>query len=220
MSARSVRSALVGAVLCCWLQGITAHAAPEHPLVRAGMAAYESLQYTRAVSLLERARRASLSPEERAVALTILGSAKVVLGDERGARAVFSELLELQPDSSLDAAVSPRIRMVFEEIRAQVLATRPPDPPLDKPVPQLPSPQPTPPPAPVLAPAGPAIPVPLPRPVQPIQIAAPRPAPVPVYRRGWFWGVVGGVAGAAVVGGVLGGILGRHSDGQLIVVPH
>jgi hypothetical protein len=181
---------LVAALLC----STSVRAEIDSPHVRGGVAAYEALDFRRAVSLLESARKQRLTVEELTLTLRTLASARVALGDEAAARADFVALLEIAPDYTLDRTVSPRIRAVFDQARAQ-MPERPPPPPVV-----------TPPPAP-----------------PPIAIEAPPPPPPkkkPVYKRGWFWGVIGGVAGAAIVAGVLAGVLTRPSDGTLVVSPH
>jgi hypothetical protein len=122
----------------------------------------------------------------------------------------------------MDRATSPRIRLVFEEARAQVLAGQAEVPE----APEAPRAEPGAAPAPAIrvegAAAAPPPPPPavsaLALPVEPARPAAQAPA-VPAYRKPWFWGVVGGilVAGAAAIVAVA--LLGRSSDGRLIVVP-
>lgn len=184
----------------------------DHPLVRAGVAAYESLEYAEAVSLLERARSETLTDRERAVTLELLGSARAVLGETAAARADFTALLRLVPGFTMDDGVSPRIRVVFEQVRAEVRAaeaeaaareaekakvtTAPPDDDA--------------------------------KPLAHLEVTTTREpdltaAPVeetPVYREGWFWGVVGGTVGVAAVVGVAIALATRSTDGTLVVVAH
>jgi hypothetical protein len=119
----------VAVAVTVWL-GVAAgaRAQVDSPTVRAGVAAYEALDYARAVSLLERARKSRLTISELAVTLETLGSAKVILGDDSGARADFAALLRLLPGFTMDRATSPRIRVVFEEVRAKVLEPTEPKP--------------------------------------------------------------------------------------------
>ena len=169
-----------------------ARAGIDSPLVRAGLAAYDALDFPRAVSLLESARKERLTVEELTVTLRTLGSARVALGDDAGALAAFGRLLEVAPSYTLDRTVSPRIRAVFEEAQKNAPPRAPEAPPVVTP----------PPPAVVLTtPPPPALP----------------PQKKPVYKRAWFWGVIGGVAGAAILGGVLGGVLTRN--GTVTIVP-
>jgi tetratricopeptide (TPR) repeat protein len=50
-------------------------------------------------------------------------------------------------------------------------------------------------------------------------VAAP-PTPTPIYRRGWFWGVVGASAAVVVVAVTLGVVLGGGSDDTVRTLPN
>jgi tetratricopeptide (TPR) repeat protein len=67
--------------------------------------------------------------------------------------------------------------------------------------------EPTRPPAPVLAPPAPT--------VAPVSVVAPAPEVTrkPIYRRAWFWGVIGGVAAVAITGVVVGVVVGGGGGG-------
>jgi len=231
---------LAGAALLPLLLALAAPARAEidSPLVRAGVAAYEALDYARAVSLLRRARKERLTVEELTVTLRTLGSAEIALGDEAAAREDFEALVRLAPGLVMDRATSPRIRTVFEEARANVLAAQAappvappaadgrareaaPAPPGDGGAaadPQVEAPPPSPAPAPRLrvdgAVATPAQATPA-GPVAPDPIDGETRA-VPIHRRAWFWVALGALAAGAVAAVV---VLSRSPDGRLVVVP-
>ena len=97
-----------------------AHASVESDLVQKGVAAYDDLDYPRAVELLEKALRESLTREERIITFRTLAFAQVALGQRDAARVSFERLLRLDPKFQLDRTISPRIRAVFEEARAAI----------------------------------------------------------------------------------------------------
>jgi hypothetical protein len=114
--------ARIAFVLCC--VAAAARAAPEaidSETVRQGLAAYDDLDFARAVERLETAlSREALTRAEKSAALRTLGFAHVALDDAQAARRDFERLLALDPQATLDRTISPRIRKVFEEARARV----------------------------------------------------------------------------------------------------
>jgi tetratricopeptide (TPR) repeat protein len=133
------RISLVAALLAA----AVARAAPVHvegiasEAVGQGLAAYDELDYARAVERLQTAlAREALTRIEKSTALRVLGFAHVALDDLPAAREDFERLLALDPDVALDRTISPRIRKVFEEARARV-ATGQARPPTSGALPQL-----------------------------------------------------------------------------------
>jgi hypothetical protein len=116
--------ARIAFVLCC--AAAAARAAPDAPAidsetVRQGLAAYDELDFARAVERLKDAlTHEALTRAEKGAALRTLGFAHVALDDPEAARRDFEKLLALDPDATLDRTISPRIRKVFEEARARV----------------------------------------------------------------------------------------------------
>jgi hypothetical protein len=254
----------------------TARADVESPLVREGLAAYDALDYTRAVQQLEQARGESLTREEKIITYRTLGMARVALGDSDGARGDFAHLLRIDPSYDFDRTVAPKVRAVFEAAKAEVAssgrALAPAEPTL----------------RPTLVPAAPregkpvVVHVSYPGGVarkmtlyyralganafsrasvdgapdggfsatipgldvhapaldyhvvllddggasvaaagsigRPLSVAVTR-APRPVYKRGWFWGVVGGVAAAGALATGLVLLLPRSNSAPITVNP-
>ncbi len=96
-----------------------ARADVDSPLVKQGVAAYDALDYARAVELLEQARSESLTREEKIVAYRTLALARVALGQQDAAREDFRHLLRVDPSATLDRSVAPKVRALFEEAKAE-----------------------------------------------------------------------------------------------------
>jgi hypothetical protein len=92
--------------------------------VKAGVAAYDALEYERALALLDSALRESLTRDEKIVALRTLAFSAFALGREPDTRAAFERLLRVDPSHQLDRRQTPRLRTLLEEART-TLATRP-----------------------------------------------------------------------------------------------
>jgi hypothetical protein len=92
--------------------------------VRDGLAAYEGLEYERAITLLEAALHESLTRDERITALRTIAFAAFALGHEADCRAAFERLLRIDPAHQLDRRQAPRLRVLLEETRKN-LATKP-----------------------------------------------------------------------------------------------
>jgi hypothetical protein len=118
IASASMLRALVAAALL--LLPLRARAEIESADVRAGMAAAARLEYQRAATLLEGALRESLTREEKVAVYRTLGTCYVALDRPDEAREQFTHLLTINPALDLDQRVSPRVRAVFEEARAQV----------------------------------------------------------------------------------------------------
>jgi tetratricopeptide (TPR) repeat protein len=105
---------------CALLAAAPARGDVESEHVRAGLAAFERLQYERAVTLLEQARAESLTREEKIATYRTLGFSYVALDRPDEAQRDFERLLTIDPAIELDLRVSPRVRAVFEAARAEV----------------------------------------------------------------------------------------------------
>jgi hypothetical protein len=89
--------------------------------VRAGLTAYRQLEYERALRLFDEAvRTESLTREEKLAVFQASGVCHVALDRPDAARSDFVRLLSIEPGSELDDRVSPRVRAVFEQARAEV----------------------------------------------------------------------------------------------------
>jgi hypothetical protein len=97
-----------------------AHAAIESDLVQRGLAAYNDLQYTRAITLLHQALQETLTREEKLATFQTLAFAHVALNDSAAATTDFENLLRIDYGFQLDRTISPRVRSVFEAARARV----------------------------------------------------------------------------------------------------
>ncbi|HWE30602.1 MAG TPA: hypothetical protein VHB97_21495 [Polyangia bacterium] len=97
-----------------------AQATIESDLVKQGIAAYNDLEYTRAVDLLDKALQETLTRDEKIVTFQTLAFAHVALGKNDAAVADFEKLLRIDGSFELDRTISPRVRAVFEEARGRV----------------------------------------------------------------------------------------------------
>ena len=100
--------------------GGTARAAIESDLVKQGIAAYNDLEYPRAIDLLHKALQETLTRDEKIVTFQTLAFAHVALGKHDDAVGDFENLLRIDGSFELDRTISPRVRAVFEEARGHV----------------------------------------------------------------------------------------------------
>jgi hypothetical protein len=116
-----VRTALVWVLclVCLEFFGGEARAAIESDLVQRGVAAYNDLQYARAITLLHQALEETLTREEKLVTFQTLAFAHVALNDAPSAQRDFEDLLRIDAGFELDRTISPRVRSVFESARAR-----------------------------------------------------------------------------------------------------
>jgi hypothetical protein len=100
----------------------------ENDPIREGVAAYDALEYEKAIALLDAvlgtAHAESLTKPEKILVLRTLALAQFALGHEPETRAAFERLLRVDPGQQLDRRLAPRLRVLFEETRAKV-ATQP-----------------------------------------------------------------------------------------------
>jgi len=111
---------IAAVVLAGSLASRPARAAVESELIRAGVAAYDDLEYPKAIDLLQRALRETLTRDERILTYKTLGFAHAALGQMEAARIDFENLLRVNPSMELDRMVAPRVRAVFEKAKAAV----------------------------------------------------------------------------------------------------
>jgi hypothetical protein len=102
------------------LAPVRARADVESEQVKAGVAAYDDLDYAKAVDLLHKALNETLTREERVVTWRTLAFAHVALNKPDDARADFESLLRVDPSYQPDRTISPRVRKVFEDAKAHV----------------------------------------------------------------------------------------------------
>jgi hypothetical protein len=102
-------------------------AAQSHPLVRDAQAAYDSLDFPRAVRAAQRATRERLGAGDQLAAWKVLGFAFASLDSARQAREAFKQAVFLDPDWSLDeSSVSPKITSLYALALREVLVIRNP----------------------------------------------------------------------------------------------
>ncbi|MBJ6764873.1 hypothetical protein JGU66_29260 [Myxococcaceae bacterium JPH2] len=100
----------------------------------------EDLEYERALEQINRAKRVAQGPDDD-VALSLYEGvvlAELGRGKQEQANAAFKAALFLRPEAQLPVQVSPKLRMLFEDVRRQVqaeLAKTPPKPPPPPPPP-------------------------------------------------------------------------------------
>jgi hypothetical protein len=99
-----------------------AYATVESELVRQGVAAYDDLEYAKAISLLQKALEESLTREEKIVTYRTLAFSHAALEQSDAAKRDFVNLLHADPTFELDRRISPRVRAPFAEARAAIAA--------------------------------------------------------------------------------------------------
>ena len=108
---------------CAWLLllGVSERARAVEPDAMArGLAAYEELDYQRAVEQLALALAHADRLEDRIAIVRALAFSHVALEQLDQARAAFQLLLQLDPAARLDRTISPRARAVFDEVQANL----------------------------------------------------------------------------------------------------
>ncbi len=91
--------------------------------LRAAVQLYEDLEYERALSQLQRARRIARGVAQDVSLGVHEGILLAELGRRDEARAAFETALLLDPDAKLPLPVSPKLEREFESIRERVLTT-------------------------------------------------------------------------------------------------
>lgn len=168
------------------LSGGAVAAAPTKALqaqVDRGTAALEQGRFDEAIELLEDAFAKLKEPDP--LLLLNIGQAHRKAGHTQPAISAFERFLQAQPDSPY----RPKVEKYLTDLRA--LQNPPP---------------------PALLPPPPPIVVAQPPPQLTVSASPAAPPSRPIYKRAWFWGVIGGVVGAAAVAGTVGGILASRSS--------
>jgi tetratricopeptide (TPR) repeat protein len=112
-------------IVCLLLAAaVPARAEVESEIVQKGVAAYDALEFDRAVQLLKQALNESLTREEKIITWRTLAFAYEALNKPDDARAAFTHLLKIDPNADLEKSVAPKVRAIFEEARAQVATGR------------------------------------------------------------------------------------------------
>jgi tetratricopeptide (TPR) repeat protein len=119
MELRPLALALAGSLLVTVAAPTLARADVDSPLVKKGLSAYAELDYATAAELLEQARAESLTREEKLVTYRTLAMAYVALGKLDEAKKDFRLLLHIDPSTTLDRSVAPKVRAVFEDAKAE-----------------------------------------------------------------------------------------------------
>jgi hypothetical protein len=101
------------------LAGSSARAAVESPEVLAGVAAYQDLEYDRAIDVLQKALKQTLTREEKLVAYKTLALCHVAVDRQELAIVDFENVLRIDESFELDRASSPRERSALEEAKAR-----------------------------------------------------------------------------------------------------
>jgi hypothetical protein len=113
----------VAVSLALALVSSTVRAEIESPKVKAGLAAFAELDYARTIAVLDDARKESLTREEKIATYQTLALARIALGQSDAARADFQRLLRVDPSFQLPATLTPKVRALFEEAKAQAAST-------------------------------------------------------------------------------------------------
>lgn len=87
-------------------------------MIKAGLDAYQRLDYQRAIGFLNRALSETLTREEKHATYLTLGLCHVALGDAAEAQRDFENLLRIDPNWQPKRSMSPRVRAIFESARS------------------------------------------------------------------------------------------------------
>jgi tetratricopeptide (TPR) repeat protein len=117
---RVVTTVVVCAVVTVAVAPREARADIESELVKQGIAAYNDLEYPRAIELLQKALQETLTRQEKLVTYQTLAFAHVALDKTEAAIIDFENVLRIDESFELDRTISPRVRAVFEEAKARV----------------------------------------------------------------------------------------------------
>jgi hypothetical protein len=112
---------------------------------------YEALEYERALTQIELARKQPHTSEQEVELSVYEGIILAESGKQDSSTAAFKSALLVQPDAKLPVKVSPKVNTLFESVREQVqrelAALAPKEPPKVEPPPPQPPPVAAPPPA-------------------------------------------------------------------------
>jgi tetratricopeptide (TPR) repeat protein len=107
-------------ILLLGLLSRPAAAAVESPEVLAGIAAYNAMEYDKAIEALQRGLRETLTREEKVAAYQTLAFCHVAVGKKADAIVDFEAVLRIDDAFELDRTRSPLERAAFEEAKARV----------------------------------------------------------------------------------------------------
>ncbi len=103
--------------------------------LEAGLFYLAELELERALSALNAATQQGPYDHDQLIALyTALGTVRAFFDDEKGAKAAFRFLLTIAPNASLSYKTSTKATFLFEAVREEMRATRPPEVTLVPPV--------------------------------------------------------------------------------------
>jgi hypothetical protein len=176
--------------------GVAAAEPTAKDLYDSGLRHYNLTEYDAALADFKKAYQLSGRPE----LLYNLAQCYRAMGDPTKAQAQYRAYLREKPDAANRAEVEKLILAMDTAIKAQK------QPPTEASPPVTPTPAPAPPPV--------AAPGPEPS-VAPAAVTATAPPPAehrPVYKKGWFWGVMAGVAAVVVAGVTVGAVLGTQDN--------
>jgi hypothetical protein len=156
---RLLPSMLVAGLLTVGALPLSAHAQSKFDRhLTAAARLYQSLEYERALTQIELARKQPHSSEQEVELSLYEGIILAESGKQEASTAAFKSALLVQPDAALPVKVAPKVKSLFESVREQVqrelaaLAPKPEKEPPPKVEPTPPPPQPTP--APVAPPTA------------------------------------------------------------------
>jgi hypothetical protein len=113
----AARLVVLVAVVC---SSAVAGATVDSPEVLAGEAAFRDLEYDRAIEILQKAVRQTLTREEKVAAYKTLALCHVAVDKKELAIVDFENVLRVDESFELDRTSSPRERAAFEEAKARV----------------------------------------------------------------------------------------------------
>jgi hypothetical protein len=94
--------------------------AVESELVQQGVAAYNDLEYARAIQLLHQALQETLTYQEKRLTFMTLAFSHFALGQSNETVDAFENLLRVDETFELDRTIAPGARALFEKARARV----------------------------------------------------------------------------------------------------
>jgi hypothetical protein len=103
-------------------------ASVESELVKQGLAAYDDLDYAKAIDLLHKALAETLTKEEKVITYKTLAFAEVAVDKPDEAQKDFEQLLTVDPSFQMDRTISPRVRVVFTKAQVRIATTGLPTP--------------------------------------------------------------------------------------------
>jgi hypothetical protein len=140
----------------------------------------KAVQDEQALAVITRALdRGDATPQQTAELCVLLGIARFNLSDLEGSRLAFRRALKANGMVTLPPRAAPKVRALFDEVKAEPVAPEPPPAP-----PQPPTPTPAP---------------------GPVEVVKPAPEPASSLGTRRIAGIA--VAGAGLVAGVVGGVL-------------